>query len=173
MNNTFSRWLVISGAAVWALAFAATAHAQSQPSAHNMQLSSATESIDSNGRVVLIANTQGDLPGVLTVAMTVGPDGRVSSGEWALSVSYNQLSGTTQDGTAGTTLVQQGTLKGAVSGGFAAVGGDGLVTDLNGLQLSLASATLQFASATTGTGTANGNHMNDQAASNGTLTLTF
>lgn len=173
MNNKSPRRILATGAAVCALASAMAAHAQSEPTAHNMQISGATESVDANGRIVLIANTQGDLPGVLTVAMSVGPDGRVASGEWALSVSYNQLGSTTADGTAGTTLVQQGTLKGAVSGGFAQVGSDGLVTDLNGLQLALSSATLQFASATTGNGTANGNHMNDQAASNGTLTLTF
>lgn len=141
--------------------------------AHYLQLSGATESVDTQGRTILVLNVTGDLPGVLTLAVSVGADGRVSGGEWALSVVANPVTGTSPDGAQNTAMAQLGTLKGSITGGFAAIGGDGTLTDLNGLQLSLSGATMQFAQVTSGTGSANGNNMNSQTASNGTLTLTF
>ena len=163
---------VMTCAAMAALGLVAPAGAQT-PTAHNLQLSNASESVDAQGRFVLVANVAGDLPGVLTLAMSVGPDGRVSGGEWALSVISNTVTGTSPDGATNTENVPQGTLKGSVTGGFTGVGSDGLLTDLNGVQIAINGATQQFATVTSGTGSASGNHMNDQSASNGTLTLSF
>jgi len=173
MNRIFQRTVVITCALVAVCVPMESARAQSQPTAHRISLSGVMQSIDAQGRIVLVASAAGDLPGVLTLAMSVGPDGRVTAGEWALSVSYNQLGAMTADGSAASTLVQQGTFKGGFSGGFAQVGANGLMTDINGLQLAISSATLQFATVTAGSGIANGNHMNLQSASNGTVTLTF
>lgn len=63
-----------------------------------MTLSNAVESIDTANRKVFVVNVAGDLPGVLTVAVVVAADGTVSSGEWALNVSYIQFGPPDADG---------------------------------------------------------------------------
>lgn len=167
----------MAGAAAGLLALAAAQplSAQSQPMTHNLTIGNATESIDAHGRVVLVANVQGDLQGVLTLALVVRADGTVTAGEWALNVSYIQLGPPSSDGDGdpSETLVQLGVIKGSVSGGVADLGNDGLATDLSGIQLNLTGATMQFAGATSGNGTVAGSSINQQNSSTGSLTLTF
>lgn len=169
--------LAMAGAAAGLLALAAAQplSAQSQPMTHNLTIGNATESIDAHGRVVLVANVQGDLQGVLTLALVVRADGTVTAGEWALNVSYIQLGPPSSDGDGdpSETLVQLGVIKGSVSGGVADLGNDGLATDLSGIQLNLTGATMQFAGATSGNGTVAGSSINQQNSSTGSLTLTF
>lgn len=140
-----------------------------------MTLSKVSETIDKHGRRVFVSEVQGDLPGVLTVALEVGAGGVVTGGEWALTVSYIQFGPPDADGDGDPSeaLVQRGVLKGAVTGGAAVLTDGGLATDISGIQLNLTGATVEFASAKTGTGTVTGSSMNQQAASNGSLSITF
>lgn len=148
--------------------------AYSQTTTRNLVLQGATESIDSSGRIVLVARVQGDLSGVLTLALVVGSDGTVTGGEWALNLSYMQYGpGVTRDGDPGEALVKLGVLKGSVTGGNAHLAGNGLATDLNGIQLKLTGATNKFAATTSGSGTLVASLLNQPNASNGSITLTF
>lgn len=149
--------------------------AQAPASTHSMTLSNATETIDRANRRVFVAKVDGDLPGVLTLALVIGPDGTVTGGEWALNVSYIQFGppDTDGDGDASESLVQRGVIKGSVSGGSAVVGANGLATSFSGIQLNITGATMQFAGTQTGNGTAVGSSMNLQTASNGLLTISF
>ena len=158
-----------------ALTSAGSLHAQSNPTSHNLTLNNVTETVDANGRRIFVANVRGDLDGVLTLALVVGPNGVVSGGEWALNVSYILLgpASTDGDGDPIESLVQRGVIKGSVSGGSASVVGGGLASDIYGIRLNISGATVEFASITTGTGSVMGSNMNHQAVSNGYLTLTF
>jgi hypothetical protein len=43
---------------------------------------------DSAGRLVIAMNARGDLRGLVTLTLSVGPDGTITSGDWALVVSH-------------------------------------------------------------------------------------
>ena len=75
--------------------------------------------------------------------------------------------------TRGEGLVQLGVLKGTVTSGVAARASNGVAAALNGLQLNLTGATVQFAKASKGTGSLNGGSLNNPSASTGSLTITF
>jgi hypothetical protein len=149
--------------------------AQSQPTTHNLTLANATESIDARGRIVLVANVQGDLPGVLTLALVVSPDGTVTGGEWALNVSYIQFGPPSSDGDgdASESLVQLGVIKGSVSGGSTGLASNGFATALTAIQLNVTGATVQFAGTTNGSGSVTGSSMDRQDTSSGSLTISF
>lgn len=149
--------------------------AQTTPTSHNLTFSNVTETIDAAGRRIFVANVRGDLQGVLTLAVVLGPGGTVTSGEWALNLSYIELGPPSSDGDGDPveTLVQRGTIKGSVSSGYAVVGNDGYATDLSNVQLNITGATLEFASVVAGAGNVLGSSMNQQAASSGYFTLTF
>lgn len=150
-------------------------HAQTAPTAHNLTLSNVTQSIDQNGRVVLLAKVTGDLQGVLTVAMSVSPSGAITSGDWALNVSYISygapiLNG---DGDPGETLVQLGVIKGTVDSGNVTVDENGLASAMASVQLTLTGATLHYAGVTSGSGTLNGSSLDANGLSAGSVALTF
>lgn len=172
-NKRMRTWLLACGAL--ALNSAGPLRAQSKPTSHNLSLSNVSETLDTNGRRVFVAKVSGDLSGVLTLALVVGPNGAVSGGEWALNVSYVLLgpADTDGDGDPVESLVQRGVIKGSVSGGSASVVANGLASDINGIRLNISGATVEFASITTGTGSVLGSNMNQQVVSNGYLTLTF
>jgi hypothetical protein len=142
---------------------------------HTLTLSNATEIIDAQNRLVIVATVQGDIPGILTLAVIVGPDGVVRGGEWALTVSYIQFGppDTDGDGDASESLVQRGVIKGSVSVGSSFLAANGLASELSGIILNVTGATLEFVGKNSGTGTVTGRNMNQQAASSGTLTITF
>ncbi len=147
---------------------------QAQATTRNLVIAGATQSIDAGGRVVLVAKVHGDLSGVLTLALTVGPNGMVSGGEWALNLSYIKYGPrVTSDGDPSEALVKMGALKGTVTGGSARMGTGGLVTDLNGVQLNLKHATMTFAGAAGGSGTIAATLLDQQTASSGYMTLNF
>jgi hypothetical protein len=164
---------VLSG--VFLLCSSAPLRAQSTPVAHTLTLNNATETIDAQDRRVIVANVQGDMPGTLTLALVLGADGVVTGGEWALTVSYIQFGppDADGDGDASESLVQRGVIKGAVSLGSSLLATDGQASNLSGILLSVTGGTLEFAGKSTGTGTLNGSSMNQQAASSGTLTISF
>lgn len=54
---------------------------------YNSSFTIASQSIDDHGRTVIIMQGTGDLPGVLTLVLSMAADGSVSGGEWALNVS--------------------------------------------------------------------------------------
>lgn len=142
---------------------------------HNLTLNDAAETIDIHGRRVLVASVQGDLSGVLTLALVVSPNGVVTGGEWALNVSYLEYGPPDDDadGDASEKLVQRGVVKGQVGSGSIVPASDGLPSDLSAIQLSITGATLEFAAVKTGTGTVTGNSMNQRSASTGTLSINF
>ncbi len=80
--------LLASGAFALTLTSAQVLHAQTNPTTHNLTLSNVAETIDADGRRVFVAKVAGDLPGILTLALRVGPNGAISGGEWAPNVSY-------------------------------------------------------------------------------------
>lgn len=166
-------------AATYALALALTSggsvHAQMKSTTHNLTLSNVAETIDADGRQVLIAQVAGDLPGILTLALVIGPNGLVTSGEWALNVSYIQFGPPDADGDGdpSESLVQRGVIKGAITGGSAVLNSSGVATDLSGIQLHITGATVEFAATTTGSGSVLGSSINQQAASSGLLAITF
>lgn len=147
--------------------------AQSQPITHHLTLSNATESIDAKGRIILVGNIAGDLPGVLTLALSVRPDGTVSSGEWALNVSYVQFGPMSSDGDASESLVQLGVIKGSIRTGVAGLSANHLATALTGIQLDVTGATVQFARTTKGSGIFTGSRLDNHNAPIGSLNLTF
>ncbi len=123
--------------------------------------------------MILVGNITGDLPGVLTLALTVNPSGMVTSGEWALNVSYVQFGAISSDGDASESLVQLGVLKGSVRTGVAGIAANHLATTLTGIQLDLTGATVQFARTTRGSGAFTATRLNLPNAPIGSLTLTF
>ncbi len=167
--------LLATSAMALALASAGSLYAQTNPTSHNLTLSNIAETIDAHGRRVFVAHVDGDLPGVFTLALQVGPTGAITGGEWALTVSYIKFGPPDPDGDgdASESLVQRGVIKGAVTGGLAVLSSDGLASDLSGIQLSVSGATVEFASTKTGSGNVLGSNMNQQAASSGNLTITF
>lgn len=151
----------------------AQGQAQAQASTHTLSLVSATETTDAAGRLITVATVNGDISGVLTMAVTVDPSGAIQKGEWALNASYTAFGPPEADGDGDPQefLTQLGVLKGTVSGGSAGVGPDGLAAYLNGLTLQLAGGTMTFANASKGTGTLSASNLTQSAT--GTLTLTF
>ena len=147
--------------------------AQSQPTTHNLSLTGVTESIDAKGRIILVGNIAGNLPGVLTLALTAGPDGMVTGGEWALNVSYVQFGAMSSDGDASESLVQLGVIKGSIRTGAAVLATNHLATSLSGIQLNVTGATVRFANTTKGSGIFTGSRLDNHNAPIGTLTLTF
>jgi len=157
-------------------------------STYNVTLSHAETSTDARGRTIVTMATRGDLPGTLTLAVERTADGAVIGGEWALNVSYTEL--TTADGhveaadiDAGESgdetiphteaLVQKGVIKGRVAGGSLTLGADGALTTLNDLVLSVTSGTLAFDRTAGGNGVLSGASLSDRDASNGAVTITF
>ncbi len=149
--------------------------AQSQPTVHKLQITNVTESVDTKGRVLLNGIVKGDLQGVLTLALVVAPNGTVTGGEWALNVSFIKFGAPDKDGDGdeSESLVQLGTIKGVISAGAAGRKANGLATALNGVELKITGATLQYAKTTTGSGMFAGSSLDVQSASNGTFSLTF
>ncbi len=142
---------------------------------HNLTLSNVVETINADGRHVLVAHVAGDLPGILTLALVIGPNGIVTGGEWALDVSYIRFGPPDADGDGdpSESLVQRGVIKGAITGGSAVLNPRGSATDLSGIQLHITGATVEFAAINKGTGSVLGSSMNQQAASSGLLAITF
>jgi len=174
-NQRWRMRLLALGAMTLSLVTTNRLAAQTQPTTHTLTVANAKESIDAKGRIILVGNVKGDLPGVLTLALTVGPSGTITSGEWALNVSYIKFGApeVNGDGDESESLVQLGVLKGTVAAGVAGRATNGLAIALNGLQLNVTGATVQFAKTTKGTGTFNGSSLNSQTASSASLSITF
>jgi len=149
--------------------------AQSVGTSHSLILKQSVETIDKDGRRVLVANASGDLSGVLTLALVTAPNGVVSAGEWALNVSYLEYGPPNDDadGDASQKLVQRGVIKGLVSSGSVVLNSAGLPIDLSSIQLRITGATLEFASITSGNGSVTGNSMDQHDSSSGTLTISY
>ncbi len=158
-----------------AITSAGSLHAQTTPTTHNLTLSNVAETKDADGRQVFVAHVAGDLPGILTLALRIGPGGIVLGGEWALDVSYIRFGPPDADGDGdpSESLVQRGVIKGAVTGGSAVLNAVGVATDLSGIQMNITGATVEFAGTSTGTGSVLGSSVNQQAASSGFLAITF
>jgi hypothetical protein len=148
---------------------------------YNSTFSLAQQSVDAGGHTVVIMQGTGDLPGVLTLVLTLGADGTITSGEWALNVSYTaplhpgappDPNSSESDAAQGEQLIQKGVLSGSVAGGSATVS-NGLVSTIRSLQLNVSHGTLQFASVTQGNGAVAGANIDNRANSSATSSLTF
>ncbi len=152
-----------------------SAAAQTTPTAHALTFSNPTEHRDAKGRVIIVGHVAGDLPGILTLALNVTSAGVVTSGEWALNVSYTQFGPPAPDGDGDPSevLIQRGVIKGSIIDGGAPLASNGLASSANGLQLHITGATVQFPATTTGSGSFTGGGLLNASTANGTLTLTF
>jgi hypothetical protein len=103
---------------------------QQTPTTYNSSFSIASQSLDSQGRTVIIMQGTGDLPGVLTLVLSLASDGTVASGEWALNVSYTAPlnpdappvapDSPDPDSGVGEQLIQLGVLSGKIASGSTA-----------------------------------------------------
>ncbi|HEY5329304.1 MAG TPA: hypothetical protein VIJ79_05410 [Acidobacteriaceae bacterium] len=166
-----------------ALTFFAGTQAKAQQPAvsYNSTFSIAEQSLDSKGRTVIVMQGTGDLPGVLTLVLSLAADGTISGGEWALNVSYTaplhpdaapDPNSPDPDSAQGEQLIQKGVLSGTIGSG-STTAANGVVSAINSLQLVLTHGTLQFAAVTQGSGSVVGAHIDDRANSNAHTSLTF
>jgi len=175
-NSSLLVCCALSAALVFTHTLPAHASTSAQsPATHNLTLANVVQSVDAHGRLVFVATVRGDLAGVLTLALVVGPNGVVKGGEWAFDASHTEIGAPSTDGDGDPveTFSQLGFLKGTVSGGSVGLEGDGLATDLSRIQLNLTGATVKFAGTKTGSGSVSGANMKLQKASNGFLTISF
>lgn len=164
------------------IAGSSSALAQQQtPTTYDSSFSIASQRVDPQGHTVIIMQGTGDLPGVLTLVLSLAPDGTVASGEWALNVSYTaplnpgaapKPDSPDPDSGVGEQLIQKGTLSGTIASG-STIASNGQITEFTSLQLAISSGTLQFAGVTAGNGAANGTNINDRANSAASTSLTF
>jgi hypothetical protein len=180
-NNRWTSICALALPAVIAMTTVTSAVAQQQTVTYNSNFSVASQSVDSQGRTVIIMQGGGDLPGVLTLVLSLAADGSISSGQWALNVSYTApLNPNAQpdyslpdpDSSVGEQLIQKGTLSGTIASGSATVAA-GSVSAFTSLQLVITTGTLQFSGITAGNGSANGIHIDDRTNSTAYTSLTF
>src|ERR1700752_578055 len=81
------------------LAAPATISGHTGPHVHDMSVNGARVS-DSSGQLVITLNARGDLRGLVTLTLSVGPDGTITRGDWALVVPH--LEDLNPDGTVAT-----------------------------------------------------------------------
>lgn len=157
------------------------AAAQQSPTSYSDNLGLASQSHDEQGRLVITMQTNGDLPGVLTLVVSTNPDGTIRGGEWALNVSYTAPlnpgaapvpDSPDPDAAAGEQLIQRGVITGTIDGGSVSFNGDS-VTAVTGLLLSVGSGSLQFASVNAGSGQVDATSVADWTNSTGTASLYF
>jgi len=141
--------------------------------AHNLSLSNAVQSVDVQGRHVIVMDVKGDLPGSLTLRVTTDASGAVKAGEWALNVSYVEFGPIAPDGDHEESLIQRGVLKGHVTSGSALLDGNGVLVGLSGIQLAVDGATHEFSAVKAGGGSIVASELNATAKSNGSVALTF
>jgi hypothetical protein len=176
-----ARLLAVSLSLALLLCFGLSANAQQSPTAYKSTFSIAEQSVDAKGHTVIVMQGEGELPGVLTLVLSIGADGGVTGGEWALNVSYTapehpfkQIDPTLQDpdSAMGEILVHKGVLSGRISAG-STVFANGVVSTINSLQLVITHGSMQFAKVTQGTGTIVGTHIHQRANSSAASVLTF
>jgi hypothetical protein len=155
---------------------------------------------DSGGRLVITLDARGDLRGLVTLNLSVAADGTITRGDWALVVSHledlnpdgsvapvdEEEPHQHQEESSDLPFeehhdedvphhefirfVNKGTLGGDVLGGFVGAGTGGALALVN-VQLRLTSATLTFASTTSGNGSVDADLGRDNGK--GSLRLTF
>ena len=156
------------------------------PATHNVTLRAEQISRGDDGRLVITAASSGDLRGALTLTITgTGPNGAITSGEWALVSTYIQdvlaEGHTDSDGHhedlpghhAGELLVQRGTLSGKITGGTLTFDADGRPSALGYIQLAISQGSLTFAGVESGTASLALNGLTDPVTSSGAAAFTF
>jgi hypothetical protein len=148
-----------------------------QGSSHSSWMSPADIVKLKSGQTSLTVRVDGDLSGRLTLVVKPDSDGGLT-GTWALVDSH------IEDGVGDSeTLVQRGTIKGTLSGGFATFGPGGRIIGFRDLRLQVTGGTLAYAGITSGSGSAQGINLETRrrtsggavlfGAPSGTLTLVF
>ena len=177
MHQTLRRTATGAAALILCLAIVRTVGARSPQQTYNVTLSHAEVSLDEQGRTVMTMMAAGDLSGVITVAAVRDAQGAVTTGEWALNVSYTESvpvepGEPTSDPDGGERLVQKGAIKGKVEGGTLTFNAEGGLGSLS-LVLSVNSGTLQYVDVASGNATVSGSNLADRDASTGALSLIF
>jgi hypothetical protein len=139
-------------------------------------LNNAQVSEHQDGDLIVVISAVGDLPGTLTLKVhRTGTT--ITGGEWAFNVAYTEETQIPNpppgepDHTEA--LIQRGSLKGTITGGQVSLNGDGTVSAIDSVQLSINGATMEFEA--TNSGTADGHivSLQDAANSTGEITLSF
>jgi hypothetical protein len=114
-----------------------------------------------SGHTTFTVRVEGDLSGRLTLIVQPDGDGGLT-GTWALVDSH------IEDGVGGSeTLVQRGTIKGTLNGGFATYGPGGRIIGFRDLRLQITGGTLAYAGITSGSGYAQGINLETRRRSSG------
>lgn len=140
----------------------------------SISLNVARVSIDANNRLVVSMDASGDLPGEITFMIDRNADNTIRGGDWALVVARAEYTGPTDEegDQPGMVLVRRGTLWGSIASGTLVMDDDGKVVSLTGLQLTLASGSMEFDGAN-GSGSAQATDLQDTQTSSGSLVVTF
>jgi hypothetical protein len=143
-----------------AVSYSPALHAQG-PSNHASWMSPADIVKLKSGQTTVTVRVEGDLSGRLTLVLRPDADGALA-GTWALVDSH------IEDGVGGSeTLVQRGTIKGTVTGGFATFGPGGRIIGFRDLRLQITGGTLAYADITSGSGFAQGINLETRRRSAG------
>jgi len=134
-------------------------------------------SVHQDGDTIIVMTARGELPGTLTLKFHKDADGSITEGEWAFNVSYTEVQEIEPEVPGGEDhsefLIQRGTLKGTISGGTAALNGEGSISSISSVQLRVNGGSLEFYSTSSGVGNGQVTNLQDASASSGTLTLSF
>lgn len=131
---------LLSALFIVSLVIITTTHAAS--SYNNTVNGSQTASAES-GSVAFNLNATGDLPGMLSIALT-HEGGNVNGGNWKLTVLPPNADSTSNE---------TGTITGTFSGGTITLDANGIVTGASSVQLNVQSGTGQYQAVTSGSGT--------------------
>jgi hypothetical protein len=180
MPPTLRRTVLGAAALVFCLGLVWTVRAQEKHT-YNVTLSLAEATTDPAGRVVVTMLAKGDLAGVVTLALEKNAAGTVTGGEWALNVSYvesvpvdpNAPVNPSGDNDGGERLVQKGMIKGRITSGTLTLNADGTLSSLDGVLLSLDSGTLQYQSATSGSGLVTASQLGNRDTATGAVSFIF
>jgi hypothetical protein len=178
MLPSLRRTVLGAAALVICLGLVWTVRAQEKHT-YNVKLSTAETTTDAAGRVVVTLMATGDLSGVVTLALERGAAGAVTGGEWAINVSYTELvpavptAAPSSDPDGGERLVQKGAIKGSIAGGTLTLNADGTLASLNDVVLTVSSGTLEYQSATSGSGLVTATQLASRNSATGAVSLIF
>jgi hypothetical protein len=178
----WSRLVAICALAAFAGPLASTVAARGQvvgTQVYTSNLSHARVSASPTNHLVITMQATGELPGLLTLTFNQDPaTGALTTGSWALVVSYAKYLPITQDAPTDDpdaqplVYVNEGTLGGTFTGATLQIDVSGQVVGLGGARLTVVSGSLQF-DGVSGNGSATASALNDVDQTSGSLTLAF
>lgn len=147
---------------------------------HSVSLNKAVVSKVSDSNIVVTMEASGDMRGSLSLILNRdASNNSITGGDWALVASHiedvdaHEESLNESEPHGGELLINNGTLRGSITGGSITLNDEGAVTSLGAIQMSVVSGSLTYSEVSAGDGLANGLGLNDVQTSSGTLTLNF